>query len=103
MSLLPFRSDPRVQLSPVYTAEVKAVRLTRHARNRMRWRDIPLELVEETARVPEWEQASLGGRINRWKRVENKFLRVTVREEAKRIVVITAALKRTGPAEGRIA
>ena len=60
----------------------------------MRWRDIPVELVEQTARVPEWEEASLSGRINRWKRVENKFLRVTVREEAERIVVITVALKR---------
>ena len=68
----------------------------------MRWRDIPVELVEQTARVPEWEEASLGGRINRWKRVENKFLRLTVREEAERIVVITIALKRTGPAGGRI-
>ncbi|MGH9023234.1 MAG: DUF4258 domain-containing protein [Acidimicrobiia bacterium] len=80
---------------------MKAVRLTRHARNRIRWRDIPLGLVEQTARVPEWEEASLGSRINRWKRVEGKFLRVTVREEAERIIVITAVLKRTPPPEGR--
>ena len=87
--------------APVYTSGVKAVRLTRHARNRIRWRDIPLELVEQTARVPEWEEGSLGSRINRWKRVEGKFLRVTVQEEAERIIVITAALKRTPPPEGR--
>jgi hypothetical protein len=60
------------------------------------------KLVEQTARLPEWEEASRRGRINRWKRVEGKFLRVTVREEAERIVVITAALKRTAPSEGRI-
>lgn len=66
----------------------------------MRWRDIPIELVEETARVPEWQEVSMGGRVNRWRRVEGKFLRVTVREEAERIVVITAALKRTRPGEG---
>ncbi|MGH9022213.1 MAG: DUF4258 domain-containing protein [Acidimicrobiia bacterium] len=80
---------------------MKVVWLTRHARNRIRWRGISLELVEQPARVPEWEEASLAGRINRWKRVEGKFLRVTVREEAERIIVISAALKRTPPPEGR--
>jgi hypothetical protein len=84
-------------LPSVYTFRVKAVRLTRHARNRLRWRDIPIELVEQTARVPGWEEASRGGRINRWKRVEGRFLRVTVREQPDRIVVITAAFKQVGP------
>ncbi len=65
----------------------------------MRWRDIPVEWVEETARAPEWEEASVSGRVNRWRRARDRFLRVTVREEAEQIIVITAALKRTRPAE----
>jgi hypothetical protein len=76
---------------------VRPIRITRHARNRMRWHRISEELVQVTSRAPEWEEPSVAGRVNRWKRVENRFLRVTCRDELERIVVISAVFKSRGP------
>ena len=76
---------------------VKAVRLTRHARNRMRWHQISEDLIHATLQAPDWEEPSGAGRINRWKRVVDRFLRVTYREEPNRIVVISAVFKRRPP------
>ncbi len=47
--------------------------------------------------APEWEEPSVTGRVNRWKRVEDRFLRVTCRDEPDQIVVISAVFKRRGP------
>ena len=73
------------------------IRITRHARNRMRWHGIGDDLVRETVQVADWEDASTAGRVNRWKKVEDRFLRVTCKAEAGRIVVISAVFKRRGP------
>ncbi len=76
---------------------MKPIRLTRHARNRMRWHEISEELIEQTVRLPEWEESSVAGRVNRWKRVGDRFLRVTCRVEPGRIVVISGVFKRKAP------
>ena len=76
---------------------MKPIRLTRHARNRMRWHEISEELIEQTLRAPEWEEPSVAGRVNRWKRVVDRFLRVTCRVEPGRIIVISAVFKRKAP------
>jgi hypothetical protein len=76
---------------------VKAIRLTRHARNRMRRREIGEDLIQATLEGPDWEERSEAGRINRWKRVADRFLRVTYRDEPNHIVVISAVFKRTPP------
>lgn len=80
-----------------YNPIVKPVRVTRHARNRMRQHRIDEELVQLTLQAPDWEEPSIEGRINRWKRIGERFLRVTYKEEAERIVVISAVFKRTRP------
>ena len=79
---------------------MKAIRLTRHARNRMRWHQIGEDLIHATLQAPDWREASVAGRINRWKRVADRFLRVTFREEPDRIVVISAVFKRKLPGRG---
>jgi hypothetical protein len=66
----------------------------------MRWYQIGEDLIHATLRAPDWEEPSVAGRINRWKRVADRFLRVTSREEPDRIVVISAVFKRRPP-EGR--
>ncbi len=80
-----------------YTSAVKAIRLTRHARNRMRWHQISEDLIHTTLQAPDWEDPSVAGRMNRWKQVADRFLRVTYREELERIIVISAVFKRRPP------
>ena len=63
----------------------------------MRWYRISEELIHETLRGPDWEAPSVRDRINRWKRVEDRFLRVTCRDESEQIVVIPAVFKRKDP------
>ena len=64
---------------------MKPIRLTRHARNRMRWHEIDLELIEQTPGTPDWWERSVGGRINCWKRLQGRYIRVTYREEPEEI------------------
>jgi len=63
----------------------------------MRWHRISEELIRMALQAPEWEEPSVTGRVNRWKRVEDRFLRVTCRDEPDQIVVISAVFKRRGP------
>lgn len=80
-----------------YTRDVKPIRLTRHARNRMRWHGITEDLVAQALERPDWEEASVHGRTNRWKQIGERFLRVTCRESTDWLVVISAVFKRRRP------
>ena len=51
---------------------------------------------ESAIENPEFLEPSFEGRINAWKEVSGKFLRVTYKEETDRILVITAVKKRKG-------
>jgi len=63
----------------------------------MRWHRISENLVRETAQVADLEESSAAGRVNRWKKVGDRFLRVTCKDEPGRIVVISAVFKGKGP------
>lgn len=76
---------------------MKPIRITRHARNRMRWHGIDDRLVERAVRRAESEDPSASGRVNAWIEVEDRLLRVTYRDEADQIVVISAVFKRKPP------
>ena len=67
----------------------------------MRQYRIGEELIHVTVGAPEWQQSSVAGRINRWKKVDDRFLRVTCRDEPEWILVISAVFKRRGPGEER--
>lgn len=82
-----------------YTSAVKPIGITRHARNRMRSHGIGEDLIRDTLQAADWEEPLAAGRINRWKQVADRFLRVTMREESDRIVVITAVFKRRPPSK----
>jgi hypothetical protein len=53
----------------------------------MRWHRISEELIRETLGEPDREEPSITSRVNRWKRVGERFLRVTCRDEPERIAV----------------
>ena len=63
----------------------------------MRWHRIEEDLVRLALETPDWEEVSVEGRINRWKRVGERFLRVTCKDDPERIVVISAVFKRRPP------
>lgn len=63
----------------------------------MGWHRIPEELVTEALREPEIEEPAAGGRVNRWRQLGGRYLRVTLRDEPDRIVVISAVFKRRPP------
>lgn len=73
---------------------MKPIRITRHARNRMRWHRIDDNLVEQAVRDANWQESTASGRVNAWMAVGERFLRVTYREEIDRIAVISAVFKR---------
>ena len=70
------------------------INLTRHAKNRMRWRGISQKDVEVCLEAPEKVESGSHGKINAWHKSGSKFLRVTYREDGDYIVVITAVLKK---------
>ena len=61
----------------------------RHARRRMRWRRISQEEVESVLRDPERLETTERGRMNAFRWVGNRYLRVTFRELEPRILVIS--------------
>jgi hypothetical protein len=76
---------------------VKPLYLIRHARNKVRHWRIPFEDIEQAVLRPEATRPSIENRVNYWRRWRNAWLRVTVVEEADRIVVITVTPKEKGP------
>jgi hypothetical protein len=75
---------------------MKAVRYTRHARNRMRLHKISEEEIELAINKPDFIEVSSEGRFNAWMKISEKYLRVTFKQEAERILIITAVKQRKG-------
>lgn len=75
---------------------MKPIKYARHAKNRMRQHVIEESEVEATITEPDFTEPSIEVRINAWKKSDDKFLRVTYRDELSRILVITAVKKRKG-------
>ena len=75
---------------------MKPVKYTRHAKNRMLWRRITEEEIESAINDPDFSEHVNDDKKNVWKKVLEKYLRVTYKEDAKKILVITAVKKRKG-------
>ena len=43
----------------------------------MKWRNISETVVRKTVEAPDWEEKSIGQRINAYKLVENRLFKVT--------------------------
>lgn len=66
----------------------KNVRFDRHARRRMKWRKISEEEVLHALNRPARVEQSISGRVNVYKAVGAKHLKVTYREFSEEILVI---------------
>lgn len=75
------------------------IRLTRHARNRMRLWQLTETEVTEALRHPEQVTPSSHGQRHAWKQTAQGWLRVTYAEEDETFIVITVTVRRRGPEE----
>lgn len=60
----------------------------------MKEREIIEEEVEITIKEPEYIEPSIKGRKNAYKFINNRFLRVTLKEEFNHILVITVTIRK---------
>lgn len=79
------------------TQTKKPIKLTRHAKNRIRWHKISSEDVASCLASPDFQESAPKGKTHFWKKTGQKLLRVTFKEEKVAIIVITAVLKRKPP------
>ena len=72
---------------------MKSIYFTRHARRRMKWRNISEEEVKETIARPEKIEGLSEQKINAFKSMGKELIRVTYLEQNNRIVVISVVDK----------
>lgn len=75
---------------------MKPIKYTRHAKNRMRMRNISDFEISTAIGEPDFTESSVDDRANVWKKSADKFLRVTYKELVDKIVIITAVKKKKG-------
>lgn len=75
---------------------MKAIRYTRHAKNRMRWHKVSEAEVESAILSPDFVESSSETLLNAWKRLTARFLRVTYTEKNEELLIITAVKKKKG-------
>ncbi len=73
---------------------MKPIRYDRHARRRMREREVTEKEVVMTITEPEYAEPSIRGRRNAYKFTGNRFIRVTYKEERGHILVITVTVRK---------
>jgi hypothetical protein len=73
----------------------KAIRFDRHARRRMKWRKISEGEVFEVLQQPDVLENSIRGRVNAYKAVGRRYLKVTFKEFPEDILIISVVDKST--------
>ena len=77
--------------------ELPQVRLTRHARNRMRWHRANEDQVRDYIMEPSHDEPAQEGKTHSWIKAGERFLRVTWVREGRTVTVITAVMKTRPP------
>lgn len=72
---------------------MKEIRYDRHAKRRMKWRNITKEEVEEVFKLPEKSESTVKGRLNVFKKIGDRYLKVTFKEFEEYILIISAVDK----------
>ena len=67
----------------------REIHVTRHARRRMKWRNISLDDVEACLTYPDRVEQMPTGRTNASKSIGKKLIRVSYVEEEERIMVVS--------------
>jgi acyl-CoA thioesterase FadM len=73
--------------------EPKSMEYSRHARRQMKWRKISEDDIENVVNNPDYFEYSAQGRINAFKKVQGRLLKITYKPEENEIIVITAMVK----------
>lgn len=73
---------------------MKPIIFDRHAKKRMKERDVTEIEVQSVIETPDYSEPSVKGRINRFKFVNGRSLRVTFKDESNRILVITVVVRK---------
>ena len=73
---------------------MKQIRYDRHAKRRMKEREVTEEEAEATIKKPEYIETSIKGRKNAYIFINERFLRVTFKEEDDHILVITVTVRK---------
>jgi hypothetical protein len=69
------------------------IRFARHARRRMKWREISEEEVNLVLENPDKMEESVRGRINAYKNIEKRYIKVTYRKLSNEILIISVVDK----------
>jgi hypothetical protein len=69
------------------------IKYARHARRRIRWRKISEAEIEQTVYTPDRVEATRKNRLNAYKKIEGRLLKVTYLKEKDTVKIITAVWK----------
>jgi hypothetical protein len=69
------------------------IRYDRHAKRRMKWRNISVREVEEVLTHPEKTEATVMGRTNVYKAIGKRFIKVTFKDYGDHLLIISAVDK----------
>jgi len=70
------------------------IRISRHAKRQMKWRQIAEAEMESTITDPDMQQDSIKGRKNAFKTLGGRLVKVTYSREGDDIVIVTAVTQR---------
>ncbi len=73
---------------------MKPIKYDRHAKRRMRDRHVIEDEVKSAIQDPDFLEQSIKGRLNAFKFVNGRYLRVTFKEEPEHILIITATIRK---------
>jgi hypothetical protein len=73
---------------------MEAVRYDRHAKRRMKEREVADEEVEAAIKNPDYSEPSGKERTNAFKFINGRYLRVTFRKESDTVLVITVTIRK---------
>ena len=72
----------------------KPVKYDRHAKKRMKEREVSKDETEFAIENPDFCEPSIKGRMNAFKFTNGRYLRVTFKEEVDHILVITVTIRK---------
>lgn len=69
---------------------------SRHAKRQMKWRKISRAEVLQVLDQPEHEEPSYNDKVNLYRTINNRHLKVTIKRQNDGIIVVTAIIRRKG-------
>ena len=69
------------------------MKFSRHARRQMKWRKISEDDIRDVVNNPDYFEYSVQSRINAFKMIQGRLLKITYKAEENEIIVITAMVK----------